>query len=211
MSYLSTSPGPFSAGGGVSNFFKGANVASGSTIVPTGNLFHVTGTATIAAITATELPAGTEITMVFDAAATVQSGASLVLAGGVNFVAAAGNVLALTYDGSIWREKSRNNNLLESQHEALRQLIHFIDEGPTTGLVLRKAITGTVFPTAVTWYHTPVATEYKLIEKLLTWTGPKPTTIVWKIYSDTEVLLATVTDTISYTGVFETGRTRVVS
>jgi len=102
--------------------------------------------------------------------------------------------------------------LVASQdHESIRQLIHFIDEGPSSGATLRKAVTGTVFPTSIIWYHTVTAGEKKLVEKTITWTGANPTTIVWKIYDDTETLLATVTDTISYTGVFETGRTRVIS
>ena len=96
-------------------------------------------------------------------------------------------------------------------HEALRQLIHFIDDGPTEGLVLRRATTGTAFPTAVVWYHTVASVERKLVEKLITWTGVTPTTITWKIYDDSEVLMVTITDTITYSDVFETGRTRTIS
>jgi hypothetical protein len=50
-----------------------------------------------------------------------------------------------------------------------------------------------------------------VVEKTITWTGANPTTIVWQLYDASEVLLLTITDTISYTGSFETGRTRVVS
>jgi hypothetical protein len=119
-------------------------------------------------------------------------------------------------------EASASQTLLEADgaggssfqnHEELRQLIHFIDDGPTvdTGSSIRMAITGTVFPTAVTWYHTVSMVEHKLVEKLITWTGTNPTTIVWNMYDDTGSVIATVTDTITYSTVFETGRTRVYS
>jgi hypothetical protein len=101
--------------------------------------------------------------------------------------------------------------ITSEQHEAIRQLIHFIDNGPTIGSGLQKVVTGTAFPTAITWYHTVPAGSKKLYEKLITWTGPTPTVITWKLYDDTETLLVTLTDTISYSGPFETGRTRAIT
>ena len=104
--------------------------------------------------------------------------------------------------------------LSESAHRALRQLIHFIDDGPAEGFVSGsfKETTGTVFPTAEIWYvngATPPAG--KIVEKTVTWTGVVPTTIVWKMYdTDGATVLVTVTDTISYSGIFETTRTRTV-
>ena len=53
--------------------------------------------------------------------------------------------------------------------------------------------------------------ECKLVEQLITWTGVVPTTVVWNIYGDEENVLATVTDTITYSGILETGRTRALS
>jgi hypothetical protein len=98
-----------------------------------------------------------------------------------------------------------------SGHSALLQLIHFIDEGPASGFTTgaTKTTTGTVFPTQNLWKR---ADATKLVEQNITWTGVNPTTIQWKIYAaDGTTVLATVTDTISYSGVFETGRTRAIA
>lgn len=98
-------------------------------------------------------------------------------------------------------------------HAALRQLIHFIDNGPAEGFAsgAYRENTGMVFPTAITWYDSNLPGKKKIVEKLITWTGPLATTIQWKMYDANEVLLATVTDTISYSGVFETSRTRSIA
>lgn len=101
--------------------------------------------------------------------------------------------------------------LTAATHRTLLQLIHFIDEGPAEGFTTgaTKTITGTVFPTSILWKR---ADATKLVEQTITWTGPTPTTVVWKVYNtDGSTVLATVTDVISYSGVFETGRTRAIS
>lgn len=98
-------------------------------------------------------------------------------------------------------------------HETLRQLIHFIDNGPAEGFAsgAYRENTGTVFPTAITWYDQAGVGKKKIVEKLITWTGAFPTTIAWKVYDASETLLATVSDSISYSGPFETHRTRTIS
>jgi hypothetical protein len=103
--------------------------------------------------------------------------------------------------------------ITEDQHKALRQLIHFINEGPAEGFATGayKSVTGTVFPTSIIWYDKAGAGQKKIVEKTITWTGAFPTTIVWKIYDASEVLLATVTDTITYSGPFETSRARTIA
>ena len=98
-----------------------------------------------------------------------------------------------------------------TDHKALLQLIHFIDEGPAEGFTTgaTKTITGTVKPTNIIWKR---ADATKLVEQNITWTGNVPTTIQWKVYAaDGTTVLATVTDTITYSGVFETGRTRAIA
>lgn len=103
------------------------------------------------------------------------------------------------------------SGISEATHRTLLQLIHFIDEGPAEGFATgaTKTVTGTVFPTQILWKR---ADATKLVEQNITWTGSKPTTIEWKVYdTDGTTVLATVTDTISYSGVFETGRTRAIS
>lgn len=102
--------------------------------------------------------------------------------------------------------------ITEDTHKTLRQLIHFIDNGPAEGFTsgAYRETTGTVFPTAIIWYDKAGVGKKKIVEKLMTWTGTNPTTIVWKMYDATETLLVTVTDTISYSGNFETSRTRAI-
>lgn len=103
----------------------------------------------------------------------------------------------------------------EAAHKALRQLIHFIEDGPTDGFTSGafKETTGTVFPTAEIWYvvgSTPPAG--KIVELLTTWTGPVITQEIWKMYDiDGSTVLVTVTDTITYSGIFETSRTRAIA
>ena len=106
-----------------------------------------------------------------------------------------------------------SGGMTEAQHKAIRHLIHFIDNGPAEGFAsgAYREVTGTVFPTAVVWYDKSGEGKKKIVEQLITWTGVNATTVVWKIYDATETLLATVTDAITYSGVFETSRTRTIA
>lgn len=103
--------------------------------------------------------------------------------------------------------------LSENQHKALRQLIHFIDGGPAEGFSsgAYREMTGTTFPTAIIWYDSSGPGKKKIVEKLISWSGVLPSTITWKVYDESETLLATVIDTISYSGVFETSRSRSIA
>lgn len=105
------------------------------------------------------------------------------------------------------------SGLTEAQHKLLRQLIHFIDNGPAEGFAsgAYREITGTVFPSVVTWWESSEKLK-KIVSKELTWTGAFPSSIVWKVYdTDGSTVLATVTDAISYSGPFETSRTRTIA
>jgi len=110
-------------------------------------------------------------------------------------------------------EAVTGTGISETQHKALRQLIHFIDNGPAEGFATGayRETTGTVFPTAIIWYDKAGAGKKKIVEKTISWTGAFPTTITWKVYDAAETLLATVSDAISYSGPFETSRTRTIS
>lgn len=105
------------------------------------------------------------------------------------------------------------SGLSDTQHAALRQLIHFIDGGPAEEFAsgAYRETTGTVFPTAITWYDSDGIDKKKIVEKLISWSGPFPSTITWKAYDASETLLVTLTDTLSWSGPFETSRTRVLS
>lgn len=104
------------------------------------------------------------------------------------------------------------SGLSAGAHGALRQLIHFIDEGPAEGFVTNAylEITGTLFPSAIIWWESSAKLK-KIASKEVTWTGPFPATVTWKIYdTDGSTVLATVTDTLTYSGPFETSRTRAI-
>lgn len=98
------------------------------------------------------------------------------------------------------------------QHKVLRQLIHFIDNGPAEGFAsgAYRQTTGTAFPSAIVWYDSAAPTKKKIVEKLISYSGVFPSVITWKVYDTSETLLATVTDTISYSGAFETSRVRTI-
>lgn len=125
------------------------------------------------------------------------------------------NVTSHDVQGAI-RDLSQNAvGISESQHEALRQLIHFINEGPANGFAsgAYKEILPAFnpFPTSIIWYTNSSKTN-KIIEKTITYnTNKTPDTITWKMYDPSNVLLATVTDTIAYIGIFETSRTRTIA
>lgn len=103
----------------------------------------------------------------------------------------------------------------ETQHQALRQLIHFIDNGPTNGFAsgaFRENLPAAdPFVTSVTWWTTSGKT-HKIVEKLITYTGVLATQVQWKMYAaDGSTVLATVTDAITYSGIFESNRTRTIA
>lgn len=100
-------------------------------------------------------------------------------------------------------------------HKVLRQLIHFIDNGPAegfaTGAYRETLPLASAFPTSVIWYESAAKLK-KIVEKTIVYTGAFPTTITWEVYDvDGTTVLATVADTIVYSGAFETNRTRAIS
>ena len=126
---------------------------------------------------------------------------------------------AFNFNGSAFQMKDAvgifdpraSSGVTDAAHKALLHLIHFIDEGPAEGFAsgATKTVTGTVFPTQVLWRR---ADSTKLVEQNITWTGAKATTVEWKIFAlDGTTVLATITDTITYSGPFETSRVRVIA
>ncbi len=96
---------------GISSNFKGGDVPSASAIVPTGNVFHVTGTDPITSITATNIVAGTVLTLIFDGTLTstgFTDGNNLKLVS--NFVATADDTITLVFDGTNFYEIARSIN-----------------------------------------------------------------------------------------------------
>jgi len=99
-------------------------------------------------------------------------------------------------------------------HKTLRHLIHFVDEGPgggfASGATKQVLPAGSAFPTQIVWKD---AGGNNLVVKNITRNSNQtPATIEWKMYdTDGSTVLATVIDTISYSGIFEISRTRSIS
>jgi len=102
--------------------------------------------------------------------------------------------------------------LTSGTHRNLPQLIHLAENGPYEGFATGATldIGPQPFPTASIW---KAAAGQKIVEKFWTRNNNKtPSTIQWKVYAeDGTTLLATVTDTITYQGTFETSRTRAIA
>lgn len=124
--------------------------------------------------------------------------------------------LSATVNSIVISGSSGSSGITASQHQTLRQLIHFIDEGPADGFVsgAYKNITpaGSVFPTSIIWYVDGTLTQ-KIVEKTIVWSGVVPNIITWKVYNPDGVTVAhMVSDSISYVNnVFEYNRIRTIS
>jgi hypothetical protein len=111
---------------------------------------------------------------------------------------------------------SGGGGLTADEHETLRQLIHFIDEGPGHGFAANayKVVlpTGSPFPTSMTWYLDAGHT-IKLVDKLITYSVNNfPLTLTWRMYAvDGVTIIHTVMDTITYSTAFESTRIRTVT
>ena len=93
---------------------QGTDVASANdiSIGEDGNYFDITGNTQINTMAATNVKAGTTVTLQFDSNPTVKhatagAGAQFLLAGSVDFVSSANDTLTVIYDGTYWREISR--------------------------------------------------------------------------------------------------------
>lgn len=80
---------------------------------------------------------------------------------------------------------------------------------------LYREIAGGVLPTSVAWY-TDATKTIKLVEKIYAYAGSipvLPTTVTLRLYDGTvgNTLKRTITDSIVYTRVFETSRTRTIT
>lgn len=105
------------------------------------------------------------------------------------------------------------SGISEAQHKVLRQLIHFIEDGPAEGFAsgaYKETAPAGPFPTSEIWWESSSKLK-KIVSLDTTWTGVKITQEVWKVYDESGSVLVTITDTITYTGIFEASRTRVIS
>jgi hypothetical protein len=101
-------------------------------------------------------------------------------------------------------------------HASIRQLIHLANGGPmegfTSGAYLEYLPGGDPFPTSATWWDSPTKTK-KIVEQVVTYNPNKTVaTETWRCFdTDGVTVLATLVDTISYSGVFESSRVRTIS
>ena len=97
-------------------------------------------------------------------------------------------------------------------HKALKDLIHFIADGPADGWASGAESVITTpgpFPDQETWY-TDSGHTVKIVDQTVTYNGNKTiATEVWRLYdTDGSTVLVTLTDTHSYSGVNHTGTVR---
>jgi hypothetical protein len=94
-------------GSGIKGFLGGGTAVASATALPlpTGNVFHVTGTTTITSITATNLQNGVCITLIFDGILTLTAGNNLKMAG--SFVTTANDTWTACFDGTNFYETGR--------------------------------------------------------------------------------------------------------
>lgn len=127
-----------------------------------------------------------------------------------------GGAFSLRDSVGAFDPRSGGGGITEAQHKALRQLIHFIDDGPAesfaSGAFKEQLPAGNPFPTSAIWYtdNTKVG---KIVELTVTYNANKTiATEVWKMYdTDGSTVLVTVTDTITYSGIIENTRTRAIA
>lgn len=111
----------------------------------------------------------------------------------------------------IWPEEGGGGGISPAQHKSLRDLIHFIDDGPADGFV-SGAVKETSYAGALVieeiWWTSAAKTQ-RIVDLAVSYTGSLPTTEVWRMYGlDGVTVLVTLTDVITYSGALEVERTR---
>lgn len=100
-------------------------------------------------------------------------------------------------------------------HQTLRQLIHFLDEGPGDGFDsgAYKETLNHPFPNSIIWYTDNTKSKIIVSKTIMRNSIQIPITITWQVYKVDGINVAhTVTDTITYiNNVFESSRTRNIT
>lgn len=116
-----------------------------------------------------------------------------------------------TSGSAVWKDiTSASSGISSDDHKTLRQLIHFINEGPGDGFYsnpFRETVGGN-FPTRITWWSDSNKT-IRLFQTEITRSGIYPVTQNYKMYATDGVTVSSqASDTIFYQGAFETARSR---
>jgi len=111
----------------------------------------------------------------------------------------------------------RADSISDGQHKALRHLVHLAEEGGpfegfASGAFQETLPASNPFPTSIIWWESAAKLK-KIVEETITYNANKTISIdEWKVYDvDGVTILVTATDTITYSGVFELSRTRVLT
>jgi len=106
-----------------------------------------------------------------------------------------------------------SSGISTTTHRTLRQLIHFIDDGPAEGFAsgaYKETSYSGINVILEVWYDDSSKSN-KIIELNISYSGINPITEEWKMYdTDGSTVLATITDSITYTGINEISRTRTI-
>jgi hypothetical protein len=133
---------------------------------------------------------------------------------------------AITYSGLFELHRTRtiadyglsvSDTFTLDEHKTIRQLVHLAAEGGpyegfTSGAFQETLPPADAFPTSVIWWTSSAKTA-KIVEETLTYNDSYlVATDEWKGYADDgTTVLTTVTDMITYSGIFELYRTRVIT
>lgn len=102
------------------------------------------------------------------------------------------------------------------EHPNIRQLIHFIEDGPGEGFAdgpFTATTTGTLYPTLREWKNTSAELIASKAWDRSTGssTNLKPSPITYKVYNEDGVTGIQAVDVLTYQGIYETSRTRTIS
>jgi hypothetical protein len=135
------------------------------------------------------------------------SGSLTQLADGTSYLIA-GNNISIT-------SQSNGPVTIVGIHDSLRDLIHFIDQGPACGFGIeayKEQGPAGAFPTQSVWY-TDITKTNKIVELNIVWSGAVPLSQTWRSYaSNGTTVNCTVTDAFTYAnGIFESSRIRTIT
>ena len=141
----------------------------------------------------------------------------------LDYITVNGSDVTLGFGGSLGdNEVSLLDNIVEDHdgvdsvnHKTLRDLIHFIDSGPADGFASGSYMevypSSSPFPTKVTWWDS-ISKVNKIVEEEVTYNSNKSiATSTWRMYGSNGILVSTVTDTTTCSGIFEISRIRIIS
>lgn len=114
--------------------------------------------------------------------------------------------------GNLFVAPGTGGGITAAQHKTLRQLIHFINEGPGDAFATApyREQSPNPFPTSVVWYESSAKSK-KIYELAITRSvEQRPTQVDYILYdTDGATELIRATDTMTYAGAFETSRERI--